>query len=198
MRHSPKRPAFSDIVPDSEKTCELPILVCILATVVVYSMKIKFATKVSITSKAASYQVPEKKFWTCVKGVKYDSGSQNARQSGMITPKLSRHSRKQAKESNSETQSSNSEEEEGVMKKTFSQKCNHYKKIGNMAKDSEKWTVTHLLNFNKVDQSTPSPSRPFTPPFPDPSVFQISLSWPTDHFNLLLKIKRKTKIKTTH
>ena len=50
-------------------------------------------------------------FQTCVKGVKYDSGSQKARQSGVITPKLSKHSRKQTKESNSETQSPSSEEE---------------------------------------------------------------------------------------
>ena len=85
----------------------------------VYSVKIEFGIKVSITSKAASYQVPEKKFQTCVKGVKYDSGSQKARQSGMIKPKLSRHSRKQAKESNSETQSSSSEEEAGDKENIF-------------------------------------------------------------------------------
>ena len=45
--------------------------------------------------------------------MKYDSGSQKARQSGVITPKLSKHSKKQTKESNSETLSSSSEEEEG-------------------------------------------------------------------------------------
>ena len=92
---SPKKPAFSDIVPDSEKAHDLPIPVCILATVVVYSMKIEFGIKVSITGEAASYQVPEKKFQTCVKGVKYNSGAQKARQSGVITLKLSKHSRKQ-------------------------------------------------------------------------------------------------------
>ena len=59
---SPKKPAFSDIVPDSEKACDLPILVCILATVVAYSVKNEFGIKVLITSEAASYQVPEKKF----------------------------------------------------------------------------------------------------------------------------------------
>ena len=95
---SPRKPAFSDIVPDSEKAHDLSILVHILATVVAYSVKIKFGIKVSITSKAASYQVPEKKFQTCVKGMKYDSGSQKARQSGVITPKLSKHSKKQTKE----------------------------------------------------------------------------------------------------
>ena len=82
-------------------------------------MKIGFGIKVSITSKAASYQVPEKKFQTCVKGVKYNSGAQKARQSGVITPKLSKYSRKQAKESNSETQSSSSEEEEGDKEDIF-------------------------------------------------------------------------------
>ena len=92
-----------------------------------YSVKIKFGIKVSITGEAASYQVPEKKFQTCVKGVKYNSGAQKARQSGVITPKLSKHSRKQAKESNSETHSSSSEEEEGDEEDTFA-KCNHYKK----------------------------------------------------------------------
>ena len=51
--------------------------------------------------------------------MKYDSGTQKARHSGMITPKLSKHSRKQAKETNSETQSSNSEEEEGDEEDTF-------------------------------------------------------------------------------
>ena len=82
-------------------------------------MKIEFGIKVSITGKAASYQVPEKKFQTCVKGVKYDSGSQKARQSGVITPKLSKHSKKQTQESNSETQSSSSEEEEGDKEDIF-------------------------------------------------------------------------------
>ena len=51
--------------------------------------------------------------------MKYDSGSQKARQSGVITPKLSKHSRKQDKESSSETQSSSSEEEEGDEEDTF-------------------------------------------------------------------------------
>ena len=37
----------------------------------------------------------------------------------MIMPKLSRHSRKQAKESNSETHSSSSEEEEGDEENIF-------------------------------------------------------------------------------
>ena len=74
-------------------------------------MKIEFGIKVSITSETASCQVPEKKFQTCVKGVKYNSGAQKARQSGVITPKLSKHSRKQDKESSSETQSSSSEGE---------------------------------------------------------------------------------------
>ena len=82
-------------------------------------MKIEFGIKVSITGKAASYQVPEKKFQTCVKSVKYDSGSQKARQSGMITPKLSKCSRKEDKESNSETQSLSSEEEEGDAENIF-------------------------------------------------------------------------------
>ena len=109
---SPKKPAFRYIVPDSEKAHDLPIPVHILATVVAYSMKIKFGIKVLITSEAASYQVPEKKFWTCVKGVKYDSGTQKARQSGKITLKLSKRSRKQDKESSSATQSSSSEEED--------------------------------------------------------------------------------------
>ena len=100
---SPKKPTFSDIVPDNEKAHDLPIPVHMLATAVAYSMKIKFGINVSITCEAAPYQVPEKKFQTCVKSVKYDSGTQKARQSGVITPKLSKHSRKQAKESNSET-----------------------------------------------------------------------------------------------
>ena len=82
-------------------------------------MKIEFGIKVLITREAASYQVPGKKFQTCVKGVKYDSGSQKARQSGMITPKLSKHSRKEDKESNSETQSSSNEEEEGDKENIF-------------------------------------------------------------------------------
>ena len=51
--------------------------------------------------------------------MKYDSGSQKARQSGVITPKLSKHSKKQTQESNSETQSSSSEEEEGDEKDIF-------------------------------------------------------------------------------
>ena len=76
-------------------------------------MKIEFGIKVLITGKAASYQVPEKNFQTCVKGVKYDSGAQKARQSDMVTPKLSKCSRKQAKENSSETQASSNEEEEG-------------------------------------------------------------------------------------
>ena len=82
-------------------------------------MKIEFGIKVLITSEAASYQVPEKKFQTCVKGVKYDSGAQKARQSVMITPKLSKHSRKQDKENSTETQSSSSEEKEGDEEDTF-------------------------------------------------------------------------------
>ena len=53
-------------------------------------MKIELGIKLLITAEAASYQVPEKKFQTCGKGVKYDSGTQKARQSGMITPKLSK------------------------------------------------------------------------------------------------------------
>ena len=77
-----------------------------LQLVVAYSVKIKFGIKVSITSESASYQVPGKMFQTCVKGVQYDSGTQKARQSGVITPKLSKHSRKQDKESSSQTQSS--------------------------------------------------------------------------------------------
>ena len=90
-----------------------------MATVVAYSVKTQFGIKVSITDEAASYQVPEKKFQTCVKGVKYDSGTQKARQSGVITPKLFKHSRKQDEENSSETQSSSSEEEEGDEEDTF-------------------------------------------------------------------------------
>ena len=51
--------------------------------------------------------------------MKYDSGAQKARQSGVITPKCSKHSRKQDEESSSETQSSSSEEEEGDEEDTF-------------------------------------------------------------------------------
>ena len=144
-------------------TCPLPV--CILATVVAYSMKIEFGIKVSITSEAASYQVPEKKFRTCVKGVKYDSGSQKARQSGVITPKflniLENKPKKAIVKHNLPAV------KEKVTKRTFLQKCNHYKENRNVAKDSEKWTVTRLLNFTEVDQLTLSPSRPFTPPFPN-------------------------------
>ena len=82
-------------------------------------MKIKFGIKVSITGEAASYQVPEKKFCTCIKGVKYNSGSQKARQSGVITPKLSKCSRKQTKKCDSDTLSSSSEEEEGDEEDSF-------------------------------------------------------------------------------
>ena len=196
VQHSkpiPKKPAFGDIVPDSEKAHDLPIPVRILATVVAYSVKIEFGIKVSITGEAASYQVPEK-FWTCVKGVKYYSGTQKARQSGMITPKLSKHSRKQAKESNSETQSSSSEEEEGDKEDIFAKVQPLQRKQKHGKRQWKKWTVTHLLNFTEVDQSTPSPSRPFTPPFPDclnPAIFQIYLSWPTfNPFDLLSKFKK--------
>ena len=116
--------------------------------------------------EAVSYQVPEKKFQTCVKGVKYDSGSQKARQSGVITPKLSKHSKNKPKKAIVK-HNLPAVKKKKVTKRTFLQKCNHYKENRNMAKDSEKWTVTCLLNFTKVNQLTLSPSRPFTPPFPD-------------------------------
>ena len=65
--------------------------------------------------------------------MKYDPGPQKARQSVVITPKLSKCSRKEDKESNSETQSSSSEEEEGDEENIFT-KCNHYKENRNVAK----------------------------------------------------------------
>ena len=51
--------------------------------------------------------------------MKYNSGAQKARQSGVITLKLSKCSRKQDKESSSKTQSSSSEGEEGDEEDTF-------------------------------------------------------------------------------
>ena len=51
--------------------------------------------------------------------MKYDSGSQKERQNGVITHKFFKHSRKEDKESNSETQSSSSEEEEGDEENIF-------------------------------------------------------------------------------
>ena len=98
-----------------------------------YSVKIEFGIKVWITGETASYQVPEKKFQTCVKGVKCDSGSQKARQSGMITPKCSKHSRKQTAESNSETRSSSSEEEGDR---------EHFHKSATITKKMETWQKT--------------------------------------------------------
>ena len=53
----------------------------------------------------------------------------------MITPKLSKHSRKQTKESNSETQSSSSEEEEG-------DKAGHFHKSATITKKMEMWQKT--------------------------------------------------------
>ena len=79
--------------------------------------------------------------------MKYNSGTQKARQSGMITPKLSKHSRKQAKESNSETQFP-AVKKKKVMKRTFLQKCNHYKENRNVAKDSEKVDSDMLIEFH--------------------------------------------------
>ena len=71
---------------------------------------------------------------------------------------------KQAKESNSETQSSSSEEEEGDEREHLAKVQPLQRKWETWQKDSEKWTVTCLLNFTKVDQLTQTPSRLFTPP----------------------------------
>ena len=129
--------------------------------------RLSLASKCQSPVEAASYQVPEKKFWTCVKGVKYESGSQKARQSGVITPKLSKHSRKEDKESNSETQSSQQWRRRRWWKE-------HFHKSATITKKMEMWQKTvksgqwHAYQISPKSTSwTPSPSRPFTPPFPD-------------------------------
>ena len=111
---SPKKPAFSDIVPDNEKAhVTYPYWSVSWLQLWHTPWRLSLASKCQSLVKVVSYQVPEKKFWTCVKCVKYDSGAQKVRQSGMITPKLFKCSRKQDKESNSEIKCSRSEEEEG-------------------------------------------------------------------------------------
>ena len=67
----------------------------------------------------------------------------------MITPKLSKHSRKQDKESSSETQSSSSEEEEGDEEDTFHKSATITKKMEMWQKTVKKVDSDMLIEFHQ-------------------------------------------------
>ena len=72
-------------VPELAQAIHLPVPVKILAAVGAYYFKLEYGLKVSIKENAELYDVPEKKFRECIKGVKYDSGSQAARKKSLKT-----------------------------------------------------------------------------------------------------------------
>ena len=72
-------------VPEPAQAIHLPVPVKILAAVGAYYFKLEYGLKVSIKKNAELYDVPEKKFRECIKGVKYDSGSQAARKKSLKT-----------------------------------------------------------------------------------------------------------------
>ena len=59
-------------VPELAQAIRLPVPVKILAAVGAYYFKLEYGLKVSIKKNAELYDVPEKKFRECIKGVKYD------------------------------------------------------------------------------------------------------------------------------
>ena len=72
-------------VPEPAQAIRLPVPVKILAAVGAYYFKLEYGLKVSIKKNAELYDVPEKKFRECIKGVKYDSGSQAATKKSLKT-----------------------------------------------------------------------------------------------------------------
>ena len=83
-----KRSIMNSVLKPAQ-AIRLPVPVKILAAVGAYYFKLEYGLKVSIKKNAELYDVPEKKFRECIKGVKYDSGSQAATKKSLKTSAFS-------------------------------------------------------------------------------------------------------------
>ena len=105
----------------------------------------------SINRKSSQFEVPEKKLWTALKGVKYESGFQRKRRKSKstMTPDRFKEKAHDSSEDSSSSSSSDDEEQEAKAKKHWMGKKSKWKMVT--------WQEPKLTSHTRL------PSGPFTP-----------------------------------
>ena len=74
------------MVPSPAASKDLPMSVKILAIATAYLVKTESGITTLLKATSTAYNIPEKKFWQAIKGMKYDTGSQHKCKQDLLTP----------------------------------------------------------------------------------------------------------------